>query len=77
MMNLTIMKLNLVLKVEAPPKPSIESSACEKRFYEDIEYYKSCYLMIMENHMEESMYANIPKIENVKEFLDTISKKYT
>ena len=27
--------------------------------------------------MEESIYANIPKIENAKEFLDAISKKYT
>ena len=27
--------------------------------------------------MEESIYASIPKIENAKEFLDAISKKYT
>ena len=33
MMNLTIMKLNLVLKVEAPLKPTIENSANEKKFY--------------------------------------------
>ena len=26
--------------------------------------------------MDESIYASIPKIENAKEFLDTISKKY-
>ena len=35
MMNLTIMKLNLALKVEAPQKPTIESSANEKNLYED------------------------------------------
>ena len=31
----------------------------------------------MKNHMEGSIYANIPKIENAKEFLDAISKKFT
>ena len=30
MMNLIIMKMNLVLKVEAPPKPTAESSSSEK-----------------------------------------------
>ena len=35
MMNLTIMKLNLALKVKAPPKPTIENYANEKIFYED------------------------------------------
>ena len=27
--------------------------------------------------MKESIYTSIPKIENAKEFLDVISKKYT
>ena len=27
--------------------------------------------------MEESIYSSIPKIENAKEYLDAISKKYT
>ena len=27
--------------------------------------------------MEDSIYASIPKIENGKEFLDAINKKYT
>ena len=35
MMNLTIMKLKLALKVEAPPKPTTESSVNEKKSYED------------------------------------------
>ena len=77
MMNLTIIKLNLALKVEAPPKPTAESFANEKKFYEDWEYSNRCCMMIMKNHMEESIYANIPKIENTKEFLDAVSKKYT
>ena len=34
-MNLMIMKLNLALKGEAPPKPTVESSTNEKKFYED------------------------------------------
>ena len=50
------MKLNLTLKVEAPPN--------------------SCCLMIMENHMEDSIYKSIPKTENAKEFLDVVGKKY-
>ena len=33
--------------------------------------------MIMKNHMEYSIYASIPEIENEKVFLDVISKKYT
>ena len=77
MMNLTIIKLNLVVKVETPPKPTIENSANETKFYEDWEYSNSCCLMIMKNHMEESIYANIPKIENAKEFLYAISRKFT
>ena len=71
------MKLNLALKVDAPLKPTIEGSANEKKFYEDWEYFNSCCLMIMENHMEDSIYENIPKIENAKEFLNVASKKYT
>ena len=30
MMNLAIMKLNLALKVETPPEPTVENSASEK-----------------------------------------------
>ena len=41
-MNLMIMKLNLALKVEASPKPTTESSASEKKSYEDLEYSNSC-----------------------------------
>ena len=76
MMNLIIMKLNMTLKVEAPPKPITESYAKEKKSYEDLEYSNNCGLMIMENHMEDSIYEGIPKTENAKEFLDAISKKY-
>ena len=31
----------------------------------------------MKNHMDDSIYTSILKIENAKEFLDGISKKYT
>ena len=71
------MKLNLALKVEAPSKLNAENSVKEKKSYEDCEYSNSCCLTIMENHMEESIYASISKIESAKEFLDAISKKYT
>ena len=73
MMNLIIMKLNLALRVETPPKPTTKSSTKEKKSYEDRKYSNSCCLMIL----EDSIYASIPKIENAKDFLDTISKKYT
>ena len=33
--------------------------------------------MIMENHLEDSIYEIISKTENAKEFLDDVSKKYT
>ena len=33
--------------------------------------------MIMENDIEDSIYENILKTENVKEFLDVVGKKYT
>ena len=61
MMNLTIMKLNMALKVEAPPKPTIKSSTKEKKSYEDWEYSNRCCLMIKENHMEDSIFEGIPK----------------
>ena len=35
MINLMIMKLNLALKVETPPKPTLESSVKEKKSYDD------------------------------------------
>ena len=77
MMNLTIMKLNLALKVETPPKPTTESFASEKKSYEEWEHFNSCCLMIMENHMENSIYKSIPKTKNAKEFLDVVGKRYT
>ena len=79
MMNLTIMKLNLDLKVEAPPKPTVESSGKEKKnpMRTESMYSNSCCLTIMENHMEDSICESIPKTENEKEFLDVVGKKYT
>ena len=65
--------MNLALKVETPPKPNAKSSANEKKIYEVWEYSNSCCLMIMENHMEDFVYASIPKIENAKDFLYPIS----
>ena len=77
MMNLTIMKLKLTLKVEVPPKLTTENSASEKKSYEEWEHFNSCCLMIMENHMEHSIYKSIPKTKNAKEFLDAVGKRYT
>ena len=77
MMNLTIIRLNLALKVEVPLKPTTESSVKEKKSYKDWKYYNYCCLMIMENHMEDCIYESIRKTENAKEFLDIVGKKYT
>ena len=60
-MNLTIMKLNLDLKVEVPLEPTTEISVKEKKAYEDWEYSNSCCLMIIENHKEDSIYESIHK----------------
>ena len=56
----------MVLKVETPPKPTIENFVKKKRFYENWEYSNSFCLMVMKNHMEDSIYASIPKIEMQK-----------
>ena len=76
-LSLTIMKLNLAFKVEALPKPTTKCSTKEKKFYENCKYSNSCCMMIIVNHMEDSIYENISKTENSKEFLDVIIKKYT
>ena len=44
MMNLTIIKLNLTLKVEAPAKPTAKSSKNEKMFDDHGESYGGLYL---------------------------------
>ena len=74
MMNLTIMKLNMTLKVDAPPKPLLR--VLQRRKSPLRGYSNSCCLMIMENHLEYSIYKRIPKIENTKEFLDAVGRKY-
>ena len=73
------MKLKLALKVKTPPKLTIKSSANEKKFssMRTRHILIVFFFMIIENHMENSIYESIPKIENAKEFLDFISKKYT
>ena len=70
------MNMNFALKFDVHPKPTTKSSANEKKLYEDWEHSNSCCLMIMENHMKDSVYASIPKIVNAKDFLYAINKKY-
>ena len=33
--------------------------------------------MIIENHIKDCIYENIPKTKNAKKFLDVVRKKYT
>ena len=68
-MNLTIIKLNLALN-------PLSRVLQRRKSFEDLEYSNSCCLMIMENHMIDSIYENIPKTENAKDFLDSVGKKY-
>ena len=76
MMNLMIMKLDLALRFSFPPKPTDKSIKTEKRHFEEWEYSNRCCLMIIRYYIEDSVRDIIPKIENAKDFLDTINNKY-
>ena len=76
MMNLTMMKMDLALRIEAPPKPTAETSSDDKILYDEWEYSNRCCLMIMKYHIEESIRDSIPKTNTAKEFLEAVAKKY-
>ena len=60
------MKLNMTLKVKAPPKPTAESSTNEKKSYEDWKFSNSCCLIIMENPMEIPFMQIFPRLRMQK-----------
>ncbi|XP_062110679.1 uncharacterized protein LOC133822385 isoform X1 [Humulus lupulus] len=75
-MNLTFMKVDLALRIDAPSKPTDDATEKDKKFYEDWEHSNRCCLMLMRYHMNESIRDSIPKSENAKDFLAVIKEKY-
>ena len=62
MMNLTVMKLDLALKVPCPSKPTDKSSNAQKKLFEEWEYSNQCCIMIMRYHMEDSIHDSISNV---------------
>ncbi|KAM6556990.1 hypothetical protein CsatB_004009 [Cannabis sativa] len=76
MLNLTLMRVDLALRMDAPPKPADDATEKDKKSYEDWEHSNRCCLMLMRYHMDESIRDSIPQIENAKDFLAAIKEKY-
>ena len=74
-MNLTFMKLDLALEIDPLEKLTYESSATVKKMCEDWKHSNKCCMMIMENCMDEAIYASIPKVDTTKRLLEKIGKK--
>ena len=75
-MNLTFMKLDLALEIDTPEIPTDESTAVAKKLYEDWKHFNKCCMMMMENYMDEAIYASIPKVDTAKGLLEEIGKKF-
>ncbi|XP_062075314.1 uncharacterized protein LOC133779360 [Humulus lupulus] len=58
MMNLTLMRVDLALRMDAPPKPTDDATEKDKKSYE--EHSNRCCLMLMRYHMDESISDSIP-----------------
>ena len=59
-MDMAFMKLDLASKIDPPKKPTDDSSAAVKKFYEDWKHFNKCCMMMMENCIDEVAYARIP-----------------
>ena len=68
------MKLDLTLEIDPPKKPNDESSAVIKKLYEDWKHSSKCCMMMMENCMDEVVYASILKVDTTKGLLEEIRK---
>ena len=75
-MNMTFMKLDLALEVDPPKKPIDDISAAIKKLYKDWKHFNKCCMMMMENCMDEAIYASIPKVDTTKRLLEEIGKKF-
>ena len=76
MMNLTLMRVDLALRTDAPPKPTDDTTKRDRKSYEDWEHSNRCCLMLMRYHMDESIRDSIPQTGIAKDFLDAIKEKY-
>nr|XP_048333660.1 uncharacterized protein LOC125423449 [Ziziphus jujuba var. spinosa] len=74
--NLAFMKLDLTLEMHPPEIPTDESSVEIKKPYEDWKHFSKCCMMMIENYMDESIYASISKVNTAKELLEEIGKKF-
>ena len=50
MMNLTLMRVDLALRTDAPPKPTDDTTERDRKSYEDWEHSNRCCLMLMLSH---------------------------
>ena len=75
-MKLTFIKLNLTLEINPLEILTDESSAAAKKLYEDWKHSNKCWLMMMENCMDEAIYVIIPKVDTTKGFLQKIRKNF-
>ena len=75
-MNLKFMKLDLDLVIDPPKKPIDGSNAAVKKLNEDWKHYNKCCMIMMENCMDEAIYASIPKVDTKKGLLEEIGKKF-
>ncbi|KAM6577988.1 hypothetical protein CsatB_029825 [Cannabis sativa] len=76
MLNLTLMRVDLALRMDAPPKPADDATEKDKKSYEDWEHSNRCCLMLMRYNMDESIRDSIPQTESAKDFLAAIKEKY-
>ena len=68
-MNLIFLKLDLTLEIDPPKKPNDESSAIIKKLYEDWKHSNKCCMMMMENCMDEVVYAIFLRWIQQRDFL--------
>ncbi|KAF5468169.1 hypothetical protein F2P56_012345 [Juglans regia] len=71
------MNLDLALRTEIPTKPTNESSIEEKTRYERWEHSNRTCLMIMRHTIDKSIRESIHQIDNAKNFLEAVGKKFT
>ena len=74
--NMKFMKLDLALEIDPLEKLTDTSSATVKKLYEDWKYSNKCCMMMMENFMDEVVYASIPKVDTTKGLLEEIGNKF-
>ena len=75
-MNLTFMKLDLALEIDLREKPTDDNSASVKKLYEHWKHFNDCCMMMMENCMDEAVYARISKMDTTKGLLEERRKKF-